>query len=655
MYISKITVLVIVLFNFIFSYSQGQEKIEFGKPSHQELTMNSFEKDPDAAGVVLYEKGQYTIELVRNYILLVKEVHVKTKVLDASKFKESTINLYMYKTNDSRDKLKNIKAITHNGNLQTYVKEDAYFDIDVNENWSKKRFTFPNIKDGSILEYKYTITTPFLFNLGGWDFQGALPKIYSEFNTQIPANYRYNRALYGSHDLLINESKIKKDCFSLPQITQPGDCEVTIYAMKDIPAFKEEKYMLAKENYIARVDYELMTFYDFRGSKETFSKTWKDVDKEFKYDKDLGKQLNNNSYFENIIPENVLSNPDELEKAKKIYYQIQQHFNWNGKHGMFSHSRVKKAYENMSGSTSEINLSLINALQAANLDAKLVLHSTRENGLPNTSFPVITDFNYVLVYLKIGENDYLLDASDNNLPFGLIPFNALNVQVRVMDFKKGSFWFPIKPHKKNIEYINAQLSINDDIITGNVNEMHTGYKALEIRNELNSSNESNYIVKKESFINDLEINDYKLENKNDLSSNIKETYSINFSPETAGNSVYVFPYFLQNSITENPFKLKERNYLVDIGYPITNTYMITLNLNNKYEVEQMPNNKKIKLMNDAGDCTVIYSNKDGKVNLRFSFKLNDYRFEATNYQNLKDFYNQVIEILTKEPIVLKKI
>ena len=56
---------------------------------------------------------------------------------------------------------------------------------------------------------------------------------------------------------------------------------------------------------------------------------------------------------------------------------------------MFSHPRVKKAYKNKSGNTWEINISLINALQAANLDAKLGLHSTGENGLPNTSFPVI--------------------------------------------------------------------------------------------------------------------------------------------------------------------------------------------------------------------------------------------------------------------------
>ncbi|MFT5249698.1 MAG: hypothetical protein ACI93P_001425 [bacterium] len=101
-----------------------------------------------------------------------------------------------------------------------------------------------------------------------------------------------------------------------------------------------------------------------------------------------------------------------------------------------------------------------------------------------------------MIYLKIGENDYLLGASDKNLPFGLIPFDALNVQARVIDFKKGSFWFPIKPHKKNVEYINAQLSINDVIITDNVNKMQTGYKALETRNELNNTNESNYILKK---------------------------------------------------------------------------------------------------------------------------------------------------------------
>ena len=652
---SKITTLIIALFTSTFIYSQQSKSAEFGKPDQQELTMSSYPMDPEATGVVLYEKGQYTIDVVRNYILLTKEVHVKTKVLDASKFKESTIDIYLAKSKNNKEKVTKIKAITHNGNLQTYVKEDAYFDIDHNENWAGKRFTFPNIKDGSILEYKYTITSPYLFDIGGWSFQGNLPILYSEISTQFPSNYRYNRALYGNHELIINESNIKKGCFSLPQITKPGDCEIATYAMENIPAFKEEKFMLAKGNYLSRVDYELMAFYEFDGGKQSFSKTWKDVDKEFKFDKDLGRQLNNNSYFENTIQKNTLSLTDDFEKAKTIFTQIQNHFNWNGKNGIWSNSRVKNAYESETGSISEINLSLINALQAANLDAKLVLHSTRENGLPSTSFPVITDFNYIMAYLKIGETEYLLDASDKNTPFGLVPYKALNIQARVMDFKNGSFWLPVEPYKKNVEYINAQLIIEGETITGNVSEMHTGYKALDIRNEFSNTDESTYVSSKESALNDIEINDYKLENKKDLYVPIKETYTINFSPESAGNKVYLFPYFLQSSITENPFKLKERNYLVEIGHPITHTYMLSLNLNNQYEVEQMPKNKKIQLMNGAGECVVFYSNKDGKLNLRFNFKLNDFRYYAADYQNLKDFFNQVVEILTKEPIVLKKI
>jgi len=653
----KKTVLLLFFSTFSFSInSQQNTTIEFGKPSFQELSMKSFPKDPEASGIILYEMGQYNIELVRNYILLIKKVHVKMKVIDASKFKHATINLYLYHTKNDAEKLTKIKAITHNKNLQTYVKTDDYFDIDETENWTTKRFTFPNVKDGSVLEYTYTITTPFFFNFGGWSFQGDMPTVYSEFNSEIPVNYLYNRALYGKYKLAINDVKIKENCFSLPSISKPGDCEITKYVMKDIPAFKEEKYMLAKSNYLARVDYELMTFYDFNGLKHKYSKSWKDVDKEFKNDKDIGRQLNNNNYFEDKLPSDILATVDELEKAKKIYFFIQQHFTWNGNYGVFSKSRVKKAFENKIGSAPEINLSLINTLKAADLDAKLILHSTRKNGLPKTSFPVITDFNYILALLTIGENQYILDASDKQIPFNMVPFKALNIQGRVMDFKKGSYWTPIEPFKKNTNYIMSQLTLNvDETITGSVSEIYTGYEAVDKRKELAKNDLSEYKSKKESSLSDVEINDLTFENIKKLVQPLKEKYTITFSPEVTGDKIYLFPYFLQTILSKNPFQLKERNYLVELGYPISNTYILSLDLQGKYEVEHLPSNKKIKLMGDAGECTVLYSYKSGKISLRFSFNLKNYRFYAQDYQGLKDFFNQVVEIQTKEAIVLKRI
>ncbi len=656
MFSKNSTLLIIVLFISFYSFSQTIIEAKFGEPTYQELSMTTFDKDPGASGVVLYEKGDYSIELVRNYVMLVKKVHIKTKVIDASKFEHGTVDINLYLGKDNREKVTKIKAVTHNGKLQTYVKDDAYFNINKGPYLEIKRFTFPNIKDGSILEYEYTVTSPFLFNLDSWAFQSDIPTIYSEFISSIPANYIYNRSLYGNHTLEVNEARVLENCFSIPAASKSANCEISHYIMKDIPAFKEEDFMLAKSNYIARVDFELMTYYDFDGLKHKYSKTWKDVDKEFKNDKDMGRQLNYSSYFEDKIPQDILTTLNELEKAKKTYTFIQNHYNWNGNYGLWGNSRVKKAFENKSGSITEINLTLINALKAAGLDAKIILHSTRNNGLPNAKYPVIKDFNYTMVYLTIGENHFILDASDKEVPFNMVPFRALNIQGRVMDFKNGSFWEPIIPFNKNINYLNAQLSIDEgDMISGTVTEAHTGYRAIDKRKELKKQSQNEYISKKELSLQETVISNYSNENKGDLNQPLKEKYHIDFNPEIAGDKIYLFPYFLQDQFKENPFTLNQRNYLVEIGYPRTNTYILSLDLKGLYDIEQLPTNKKIQFAGDSGVCTVIYAFKNGKLNVRFSFKLNHFRFSPEDYQDLKDFFKQVVEIQTNEPIVLKKL
>ena len=653
---TKIALILFVFSISISSFSQQARTATFGEPTHQELTMTSYEKDIDASAVVLFEKGNNYFKLLSNRIYIFKEVYRKIKVLDAKKFNQATVNIYLLKTKTSKERVTKLKAVTHNGDLQTYIKSDAYYDIDETENWTAKRFTFPNVKDGSILEYSYTIITPYFFNFGGWNYQGELPKIYSEFNSEIPGNFVYNRVIYGKRKLLINEASVKRSCFSLPNFTKTADCEIARYAMKDIPAFKEENYMLSKRNYISRVDYELRSFYDFDGINNIYSKSWKDVDKEFKHDKGTGRQLNYSNYFKNKIPENILSISNELEKAKAVYTFIQKHYSWNGSSGYYTNANVKKAFENKTGSRPEINLSLINALQAADLDAKLVLHSTRDNGLAALSYPVISDFNYVLSFITINEIDYLLDATDPFTPFGIVPFRALNIRGRVMDFKKGSYWHIIVPNKKNIKYISAQLVLNEDeILSGSVSEIQTGYNGINKRKEINKGNKSNYIKNKERIFSDIEFDGYQIENINILDKPLKENYTINYSPEIIGSNLYIYPYFLQNYLSENPFKSIERQFPVDLGYPRTFKYLLLIDLQNRYEVEQLPKNKVIELAGGEGSCKMFYSYSNGKINLRFDFNLINPHFKTVDYLNLREFYSKVVDILAKEAIVLKRI
>ena len=86
------------------------------------------------------------------------------------------------------------------------------------------------------------------------------------------------------------------------------------------------------------------------------------------------------------------------------------------------------------------------------------------------------------------------------------------------------------------------------------------------------------------------------------------------------------------------FKNKSRLFPIDLGYPISNIYSISIDLKGAYEVVQLPSNKKIKLADDVGECSAFYNYKDGKISLRFSFKLNNTHFAADEYQGLKFLY-----------------
>src|SRR5690606_1654126 len=122
---------------------------------------------------------------------------------------------------------------------------------------------------------------------------------------------------------------------------------------------------------------------------------------------------------------------------------------------------VRNAFRDKKGSVSQINISLVNALEAAKLDVKPVILSTRNNGLPTEHYPVLSNFNYVIAVLNIDGSEILLDATNKQAPFGVLPFRALNVQGRVMDFKKGSYWMPIEPFEQNIHYVNSQITANE--------------------------------------------------------------------------------------------------------------------------------------------------------------------------------------------------
>src|SRR5690606_4529741 len=100
--------------------------------------------------------------------------------------------------NKSRERFVEAEALSIHPDRSVYrlAKKDIYTD-NINEAYDMVKFTVPNVKEGSVIDYRYKVESPFLYNFNSWRFQSDIPKIFSQYTTTIPANYRYNIKLTG--------------------------------------------------------------------------------------------------------------------------------------------------------------------------------------------------------------------------------------------------------------------------------------------------------------------------------------------------------------------------------------------------------------------------------------------------------------------------
>src|SRR5690606_6593453 len=109
------------------------------------------------------------------------------------------------------------------------------------------------------------------------------------------------------------------------------------------------------------------------------------------------------SFFEPYLKVALEGKSEPLEKARAVYRMIQQRFKWNNYLGKYSEVGVKKAFENRTGNVGDINLSLVSALEGAGLDVEAVVLSTRDNGFVNKLYPVLSNFDYVIAKVNVGD------------------------------------------------------------------------------------------------------------------------------------------------------------------------------------------------------------------------------------------------------------
>jgi transglutaminase-like putative cysteine protease len=629
----------------------------FGRTLFSELDMKSYAKDTNAVAVVLQEFGEAYID--SDELNLRFEYHVKMKILKPGGLKYGNVELVLHRQGGKEETINTLQASSfnlENGRIvESKMADRAMFKREANEYTVVQSFAIPNVKVGSVVEYKYHMESPWLQNFQPWEFQEEIPKVKSEYWATIPAYYRYNVTLKGYLQLSLNEGEVLRNAFSAPGVGT-ADCSRMKYAMDNIPAFREEEYMTAPSNYMARLNFELLAIHYPDGRIDKVTTEWRDAVNELKSEPRFGGQIRRGkNILEGDIAPIVAGIDDPLTRARKVYDFVKNQYEWNGVYGKYSEHGIRKALDNRTGNVGDINLTLVAALRAADIAADPVILSTRANGFPIEIHPVITDFNYVIATAKLGDKQYLLDATDDFLPFGLVPEKCINGKGRVLP-EDESYWLPLTApgNKRWVSTMSIKMAV-DGKLTGSLSTSYFGYAAVDERKTIYEIRDEKEYIQKTRPFTPTSVTNIVRENIDDVDKPLIVKFDFESDASSEGNaSSWLFNPFFISSWRENPFKSAERFYPVDFGVPIDERMIVSIEFPEGYQVKSMPENVALGLPNNGGRYVFLAKSEGNKATFSSNFAIARTYYSPEEYHFLKELFARMIQTQATDILIEKK-
>lgn len=150
-----------VLFSLL-SFSQEDYFPESYNVKFNDIKSSTFARDSTANALVIYDFGNSHVD--PDDFELKTEIKRKVKILNREGFDKATISIHLYNSSKASQSVKNIMATTYNlvGNtiVSTKIDKKDIFEEKYDENHTLVKFTLPNIKEGSVIAYSYTLSSP---------------------------------------------------------------------------------------------------------------------------------------------------------------------------------------------------------------------------------------------------------------------------------------------------------------------------------------------------------------------------------------------------------------------------------------------------------------------------------------------------------------
>jgi hypothetical protein len=620
----------------------------YGKVEKTDLESNSCEFDKNAQAMVLFDLGEVYCSFNNAGLTTEVQRHIRIKILNNKGLDQADIHIpfYSYKNIEAVRKL---EAQTFNldasGNIVvTKLEKKLLYEKKINKRYSEQVFTFPEVKAGSIIEYKYTVMGEGLVGLNDWYFQKSIPVKYSRYTVDFPNEFE----LFSDPMCVLPVDAVQK---------KKGSRDIKIFTMKNIPALRDEPFITCENDYLQRIQTRIIAV-NTPLQRHSLTRTWPGIIKQLMEDEDFGQQLKRNIPRTADLDEQLKNITDPYRKMVIIHNYVRNNMEWNGYDNIWALDGVRSAWKEKKGTAGEINLILVNLLKDAGLPVHPVLVSTRENGRIMTSIPGFDQFNKVLAYVVLNNKKYVLDATEKYTPTNIIPLEVMYSEGLVISKLDTYEWgwetlWDEKQLYKTVTLINAQID-EAGVMKGEASINSFDYNKISRLPSIKDGNEK-FIEKYFSSQNpSLKIDSLQFENQE--ADTLPLVQKVRFTNTLSSSADY--KYFSTNMFTgleQNPFVADNR--FSDVFFAANQQYTIIgyFTIPDGYVFEELPKNIRMITPDTATTITRIMVPSNNKLSFRITLDFKKPFYTIEEYPEFKEFYKKLYDMLNEQVVIRKKV
>jgi hypothetical protein len=599
---------------------------------------------PDYGAVILFDQGKMEILGSAEKRFSVFERHRMVKIFNESGFKYANIAI-SYNPGSKIEKIF-ARTISPVGKITVLDEKDIY-DVTLFPEYvyfsdqRAKKFTFPAVEKGTIIEYKYTMSIKKSTFGNSWDFQSAVPVLSSRFILVKPGewdvHYRVNNI-----EVLTEMSE-----------AQAGFKSFHKWEARDVPALDIEPAMPPQNEIIGsllispiginRWDQIGQWYYDLIQPQTKSGKVITETAHELLHDID-----HNNKKLKLIY---------EWVRDKIRYLSISIGI------GGYQPHPAGEVIKNRYGDCKDMTTLLCALARAAGINVYQVLVRTKQNGLTDTSLTTQSIFNHVIAFCpSAGDSGIWMDATEKGCPFGHLPWYDQGIQGLVIK-DKGEVQFmstPVVPADSNYVYFQWQIDFDT---TGNVlitgRTKYWGAQADELREELKEAGPlekknwlESYLAKRASGI---DVHSFQVEGLDTIADPLVVSYifrSAAFARHVS-NGFAFYPGDIMNLNLYDYFPAQNRKHPVRFrfGFQSEIDLKIHIPVNWQFDISHTVDS----LNSPFGTFSQNWLYRENILSVKEKYRLYGYDIGIEEYPKFKEFLNTILNKCNKQVMVKREL